>query len=94
MMKKTILLLVFSLVLSFALTSCNLFKPAHSCENKCEECGKCTDAECTEAACADKCEGHEDAPIVDDPEPEMNFFQKIIAMIMDLINKLLAMFKK
>lgn len=28
------------------------------------------------------------------PQPEMNFFQKIIAWLMDLINKLLAMFKK
>ena len=32
--------------------------PAHECEHACEECGKCLDSECTEAACADKCEGH------------------------------------
>ena len=71
-------------------------EPEHTCESVCEECGKCTDAECTEAACADKCEGHEDAPVVDDPEPEpeMNFFEKIIALLMqliDLIKKLLGM---
>ena len=30
----------------------------HECESVCEECGKCLDAECTEEACADKCEGH------------------------------------
>ena len=32
--------------------------PAHECEHVCEECGKCTDADCAEDACADKCEGH------------------------------------
>ena len=33
--------------------------PAHTCESVCDECGKCTDAACNEAACANKCEGHE-----------------------------------
>ena len=33
--------------------------PAHECEHKCEECGKCLDAECAEDVCAEKCEGHE-----------------------------------
>ena len=69
MMKKTILLLVFSLVLSFALTACNLFKPAHSCENKCEECGKCLDAGCAEEACADKCPGHKAPEAEPDEKP-------------------------
>ena len=32
--------------------------PEHSCESVCAECGKCLDAECAEAACADKCAGH------------------------------------
>lgn len=31
----------------------------HTCQNKCETCGKCT-AECTESVCAEKCEGHEE----------------------------------
>lgn len=30
----------------------------HVCEHKCEICGKCTDAECDDKACIDKCEGH------------------------------------
>ncbi len=30
----------------------------HVCESKCPFCGKCTDADCTESVCADKCEGH------------------------------------
>ncbi|MBQ8414191.1 MAG: hypothetical protein IJX58_02970, partial [Clostridia bacterium] len=33
--------------------------PAHECESVCPECGKCLDAECTEDACVEKCEGHE-----------------------------------
>ena len=32
--------------------------PPHVCESICPECGKCLDAECAEAACAEKCEGH------------------------------------
>ena len=31
----------------------------HQCEDACETCGKCTDAECTETECAEKCQGHE-----------------------------------
>lgn len=31
--------------------------PAHTCESVCETCGKCTDADCTETVCADKCVG-------------------------------------
>jgi uncharacterized repeat protein (TIGR02543 family) len=34
--------------------------PAHTCESVCETCGGCTDAACTETACATKCAGHED----------------------------------
>ncbi len=33
--------------------------PAHTCESKCTTCGKCTDVECTDAACQEKCAGHE-----------------------------------
>ena len=32
--------------------------PSHSCEHVCPECNKCTDTECTEDVCADKCAGH------------------------------------
>ena len=34
----------------------------HTCESVCATCGKCTDLECTESACADKCGGHQDTP--------------------------------
>ena len=30
----------------------------HECESQCPFCGKCTDETCTEAGCAEKCEGH------------------------------------
>ena len=40
--------------------------PAHSCESVCPECGKCLDSECTDPACADKCQGH--APVVVTPD--------------------------
>ena len=33
-------------------------EPVHECEHKCAECGKCTDKDCTEDACTNKCEGH------------------------------------
>ena len=37
--------------------NCGTLKPAtHTCESICNTCNGCTDAECTEVACADKCE--------------------------------------
>lgn len=37
--------------------------PSHTCEHVCATCGKCTDTTCTDAACKDKCQGH-DEPVV------------------------------
>ena len=34
----------------------------HTCESVCPICNKCTDTECTEDACADKCQGHTQTP--------------------------------
>ena len=39
------------------------YAPSHVCETICLECGKCLDAECTESACAEKCEGHAPATV-------------------------------
>ena len=39
-------------------------EPAHTCENVCGTCGKCTNIDCTENVCADKCEGHATDPTV------------------------------
>jgi len=38
----------------------------HTCESVCEICKKCLNETCTEAACADKCEGHEPAVVLED----------------------------
>lgn len=42
---------------TFKLTAAQPEAP-HVCESECPFCGKCTDETCTEAVCADKCEGH------------------------------------
>ncbi len=62
---KRIFAAMLVLMLVFAFCACNTpdqpdnpDTPAHTCESKCDECGKCTDAACTESACADKCAGH------------------------------------
>ena len=65
--------LILSLIVSFMIflslfTGCNPNTssqepaPTHTCESVCETCGKCTDTACTEAVCADKCQGHEIVP--------------------------------
>ena len=75
MMKKAVAMIAsLSMVCSMAISasSCFLFEQsssssndstpaAHICESVCPECEKCLDAECTEDACAEKCEGHEPA---------------------------------
>ena len=33
-------------------------QPKHTCQNVCQDCGKCLNADCTEEACVDKCLGH------------------------------------
>lgn len=38
--------------------------PEHDCNHKCKTCGKCTDLNCTDKICANKCTGHVD------PTPE------------------------
>ena len=58
----TVLALLLAIVMIF--TSCELLggttgkTPSHSCENWCMECGRCTDLDCSEDICAEKCEGH------------------------------------
>ena len=61
----TIITVILALVIS--MVSCSLIEEIkgiiaeeeHVCESACAECGLCTDAECTEDACASKCQGHE-----------------------------------
>lgn len=41
-------------MLMFSFVACQ----KHECVSKCETCGKCTNVECKDAVCADKCQGH------------------------------------
>ena len=58
-MKKTriivALLLALMMMTSVVLTAC---QQPHVCTNVCPTCSKCTNENCTEEACADKCAGH------------------------------------
>lgn len=44
-----------------AFVACNNGTPGggHTCESVCSTCGKCTNLDCEEPECADKCEGHD-----------------------------------
>lgn len=57
---KLIIALALVLVLSLSCLSLIGCSKKHVCESKCEVCGKCTDLECDEKACTDKCQGHND----------------------------------
>ena len=60
-MKKVIIsLLVLTLLMASALSSCEWLKAEepHECESLCTECGGCLNTECQDSACAEKCEGH------------------------------------
>lgn len=52
------IILVLVMVTALALVACD---PAevHVCDSKCPECGKCTNPDCKDPVCADKCPGHE-----------------------------------
>ncbi len=61
-MKKTILLILAVLMLLFVSACVEPTppdNPTHTCEHKCDICGKCQDTACQDTACAAKCEGHE-----------------------------------
>lgn len=70
----------------------------HKCEHKCDKCGKCLDAECTETVCASKCQGHK-APTTqpsDKTEPDKGNYTGIIigavVVVLVLIGTGVAMF--
>ena len=78
-MKKSRILTIIALVLvaMLSFTACDAIKDlinppapdvqAHVCESVCPECDYCLDADCTDAACATKCQGHKtpDEDLVD-----------------------------
>lgn len=45
-------------VLLCSLTACDNTPQTHVCGHVCETCKKCTDANCTNEVCAEKCQGH------------------------------------
>lgn len=57
-MKKTKTLVAILLAVMFVLTIVLVACDQHVCKHKCYRCGKCLDADCTDKACAEKCEGH------------------------------------
>lgn len=46
----------------------------HECTSKCETCGKCTNKECQDPVCADKCPGHTT------PEPTGTVYKRITSV--------------
>ena len=64
MRKFKLLTVMLSLMVFFGLfAACSPSSGSkHTCESVCETCGKCTDAECTEEACAEKCECESEIP--------------------------------
>ena len=55
---KKLLLILLALLVSVVLISCGEEPVAHTCANACPQCGLCLNAACTEAVCAEKCQGH------------------------------------
>ena len=55
--------------------------PVHTCQSQCPTCGGCTDASCTESACATKCQGHQTTPPVVTPDATVNSFKSAVANI-------------
>ena len=76
---KLLALLALALTLVVVMTSCELLDDlfGHKCENVCEVCGKCLNAECAEKACAEKCPGHEPyipAPVITVEPAELEIY--------------------
>ena len=53
------ILTIIALVCVIAVAACTPQGEEHKCESKCPVCQKCTNKECKEEACKDKCLGHE-----------------------------------
>ena len=61
-MKKStrilMILVAMLLVASLAFAACKPTVPAHTCRHLCSTCDKCTDKDCSDSVCAEKCKGH------------------------------------
>ena len=73
-MKKILSLLLVLVLAVGVMTSCEdilskipgLGGEQHTCESVCPDCNKCTDADCNDSACSDKCQGHHECEHVCD----------------------------
>lgn len=75
--KKLVAILVAVLMVVacvFVLVACQ----KHECESKCPECGKCTNKDCTEEACKDKCQGHVDTSKLPTEEGKVTLFWNVV----------------
>ena len=66
-MKKVLkllsVILAFTVLLgSFAACKTTPDNETHTCQSVCQTCGKCTDKNCLDAACSNKCQGHSQTP--------------------------------
>ena len=58
-MKKFFSIILSLLMMcSFTLTACKNNDTPHTCSSKCSVCQLCTDEDCTDSACSNKCQGH------------------------------------
>ena len=58
-MKKFFSIILSLLMMcSFTLTACKKNDTPHTCSSKCSVCQLCTDEDCTDSACSNKCQGH------------------------------------
>ena len=58
-MKKFFSIILSLLMMcSFTLTACKNNDTPHTCSSKCSVCQLCTDEDCTDSACNNKCQGH------------------------------------
>ncbi len=59
-MKKFFLIILSLLMMcSLTLAACKDDDSSHTCESKCSVCQLCTDDDCTDSACSNKCQGHD-----------------------------------
>ena len=59
--RLALIIVALLLVAALALSACNLTQtppPGHICRHLCSTCDKCTDTNCNDPECADKCDGH------------------------------------
>lgn len=62
-MKRRVLIILLAVVFCMSLVAVAACNATHECTSKCDVCGKCTNLDCKEEACKDKCQGHTPAHV-------------------------------